>query len=78
MANITIDLGVAIEEGGLKRLRESLQKMSPRDEITIRLESAYSYEEEILIKELERMGYDYQSYGGRGNDFYVIVKKRLH
>lgn len=30
MANITIDLGVAIEEGGLKRLRESLQKMSPR------------------------------------------------
>ena len=77
MANITIDLGVAIEEGGLKRLRESLQKMSPRDEITIRLESAYSYEEEILIKELERMGYDTIIWR-RGNDFYVIVKKRLH
>ena len=46
--------------------------MSPRDEITIRLESAYSYEEEILIKELERMGYDYQSYGGRGNDFMLL------
>lgn len=78
MANITIDFGVVLEESDLKRLRENLQKMSPRDEVTIRLESAYSYEEEILLKELESMGYDYKSYGGKGNDFYVIVKKRLH
>ena len=78
MASFTIDLGVLLEESALKRLRLRLQKMSLRDEITIRLESAYSYEEKILIKELERMGYDYQSYGGGGNDFYVIVKKRLH
>lgn len=78
MANITINLGLAIQEKDLRRLRESLQKMSPRDEITIRLESAYTYEEDIIIKELERLGVDYRSYGGKGNDFYVIVKRRLH
>jgi len=44
MANITINLGLAIQEKDLRRLRESLQNMSPRDEITIRLESAYTYE----------------------------------
>ncbi|MFO7154541.1 MAG: hypothetical protein DIU64_006185, partial [Caldicoprobacter oshimai] len=78
MANIMINLGLAIQEKDLRRLRESLQKMSPNDEITIRLESAYSYEEDIIINELERLGMDYRSYGGKGNDFYVIVRRRLH
>ncbi|GEM_PF-953967 len=78
MANIMINLGLAIQEKDLRRLRESLQKMSPNDEVTIRLESAYSYEEDIIINELERLGMDYRSYGGKGNDFYVIVRRRLH
>lgn len=78
MANIMINLGLAIQEKDLRRLRENLQKMSPNDEITIRLESAYSYEEDIIINELERLGMDYRSYGGKGNDFYVIVRRRLH
>ncbi|MBM7581342.1 hypothetical protein JOD02_000165 [Caldicoprobacter guelmensis] len=78
MANIMINLGLAIQEKDLRRLRESLQKMSPNDEITIRLESAYSYEEDMIINELERLGMDYRSYGGKGNDFYVIVRRRLH
>lgn len=78
MANIMINLGLAIQEKDLRRLRESLQKMSPNDEVTIRLEAAYSYEEDIIINELERLGLDYRSYGGKGNDFYVIVRRRLH
>ena len=78
MANITIDLGVAIEEGGLKRLGKVFRKCPPGMKLPSALNQRTPYEEEILIKELERMGYDYQSYGGRGNDFYVIVKKRLH
>ena len=78
MANIMINLGLAIQEKDLRRLRESLQKMSPNDEVTIRLEAAYSYEEDIIINELERLGMDYRSYGGKGNDFYVIVRRRLH
>ncbi|MFO7294458.1 MAG: hypothetical protein FWJ59_03110 [Caldicoprobacter sp.] len=78
MANIMINLGLEIQEKDLRRLRESLQKMLPNDEVTIRLESAYSYEEDILINELERLGMDYRYYGGKGNDFYVIVRRRLH
>lgn len=78
MTNITVDLGLKIQDGDLQRIRENLEKMEPADELAIRLEAAEIYEENIIITEIERLGYDYQCFGGRGNDFYVIVKRRLH
>ena len=74
--NITLDLRIGEVNNGVDRLKDTIPRMGPDDELTIIVEATDAHETDGVIDELEKNGFDYQPKGSNDGNLYNIIARR--
>lgn len=76
MEDKVLDVGAVITDNDVAELRKRLQNMEPDEEIVIKMEARDAHQSDLLRRELEQQGFDYQSHGGHGKEYFLIARKK--
>lgn len=76
--NITLDLRIGELNNGVDRLKDTIPRMGPDDELTIIVDATDAHETDEVMDELKRNGFEYQPKGSNdGNSYNIIAKRHL-
>lgn len=75
--NITLDLRPGVGDWGVNKLKDTIPRLGPDDELTLVVDSADAHEADRLFEELKAHGFDYQSKGADGQTYNIIATRHL-
>lgn len=77
--NITLDLRMAdLQDVAVHRLRQTIPRVGPDDELTILVNSIEAHETDNLVDELKKQGFDFQPKGADGTTYNITAKRLYH
>ncbi|BCV20235.1 hypothetical protein [Moorella sp. Hama-1] len=77
MPDISLRIGPAITHEDLARVKDTLPRLHPGDQLTITMEAADAHQADMLLELLDNHGLDYQSRGDSDGKTYHIIASRL-
>ncbi|SFG64735.1 hypothetical protein SAMN05660649_02282 [Desulfotomaculum arcticum] len=72
MGKVNLTLQPEIDNDAVDRVRKTLVKMGPYDELSISIESADAHQADRIFSCLDESGYQYQSRGSHDGKTYLI------
>lgn len=76
MGKTWLNLQPALGPDAVDRVRDTLDRLEPGEEIIINIESADAHQADPVIGLLERSGFDYQAKGSHdGKNYYINARK---
>jgi len=75
--NITLDLRPGAGEWRVQRLKDTIPRLGPDDELTILVDATDAHETDQLIEELRKNGFDYHPKGSAGQIYNIVATRHL-
>lgn len=76
MPDLTLDFRPDLDEEAARQLREALDGVQGDDQLTVVLPRVDAHQADQLFAILGDQGFDYQTRGGHGEEFYVLARRR--
>lgn len=75
--NLTLDLRPGVGAWGLHKLRDTIPRLGPDDELTLIVDTADAHRTDQLVEELRTHGFDYQPKGSAGQAYNIVARRHL-
>ncbi|MBO8128862.1 MAG: hypothetical protein H0Z39_06650 [Peptococcaceae bacterium] len=77
MASLVVDMGPAISANSIDKLKETINKVGPNDQLVVSMEAADAHEADAVLEILRKKGFNYQAKGSHDGRTYRVIATRL-